>query len=91
MRTVRSAVSIMGLRKSNGHSYVLLQICVCVKARILAQEVLNLVVTYAFLLEAGGRDRSALQVAIFDIFVSYFGYGEIYTWFGTLLILKDVR
>ena len=29
--------------------------------------------------------------AIFDIFISYFGYGEIYTWFGILLILKDVR
>ena len=35
----------------------------------------------------GGRDESALQVAILDIFISYFGYGEIYTWFGTLLIL----
>ena len=46
--------------------------------------------TYAVILGHLGRDGSALQVAIFDIFISYFGFGEIYWWSRTLFNLKDV-
>ena len=37
-----------------------------------------------------GDDGSAPQVAIFDIFISYFGFGEISGQFGTLLKVKTV-
>jgi len=45
---------------------------------------------YAVTVGAGGDDGSALQFAIFDIFISYFGFGEISGQFGTLLKLKGV-
>ena len=39
---------------------------------------------------SGGRDGSALQVAIFNIFILYFGFREIYWWTRTLFNLKDI-
>ena len=38
----------------------------------------------------GGDDGSAPQVAIFDIFISYFNFGAIWGRIRTLLKLKDV-